>query len=94
MHSCWQERFFNEVTGTVEGRKVTCQLAERRVQLKDGLSVREVLRLAEDGHRTAVITTNERFSTFEVDQRMFSHWRQWNFFRYMRQEFALNHRCT
>jgi len=92
--SRWQERFFGEVTGTVEDRKVTYQLAERRVKLNNGLSVREVRRLTEDGHQTAVITTNERFSTFEVAQHMFSRWRQENFFRYMRQEFALDHLCT
>jgi len=92
--SRWQERFFAEVTGTVEGRQVTYQLAERRVKLKNGLSVREVRRLTDTGHQTAVITTNERFSTFEVAQHMFSRWRQENFFRYMRQEFALDHLCT
>ena len=92
--SRWQERFFAEVTGTVEGRQVIYQLAERRVKLKNGLSVREVRRLCEGGHQTAVITTNERFSTFEVAQHMFSRWRQENFFRYMRQEFALDHLCT
>ena len=92
--SRWQERFFGEVTGTVEGRKVTYQLAERRVKLGNGLNVREVRRLTEDGHQTSVITTNERFSTFAVAQHMFSRWRQENFFRYMRQEFALDHLCT
>ncbi|MFC1525879.1 putative transposase [Candidatus Latescibacterota bacterium] len=92
--SRWQERFFDEVAGTVEGRQVTYQLAERRVQLKNGLSVREVRRLAEDGHQTSVITTNERFTPFEVAQHMFRRWRQENFFRYMRQEFALDHLCT
>ena len=92
--SRWQERFFGEVTGTVEGRKVTYQLAERRVKLGNGLNVREVRRLTEDGHQTSVITTNERFSTFEVAQHMFSRWQQENFFRYMRQEFALDHLCT
>ena len=94
VQSRWQERFFGEVTGTVEGRKVTYQLAERRVKLKNGLSVREVRRLCDDGHQTAVITTNERFTPFEVAQHMFSRWRQENFFRYMRQEFALDHLCT
>ena len=92
--SRWQERFFAEITGTVEGRPVTYQLAERHVKLKNGLSVREVRRRCDDGHQTAVITTNECFTTFEVAQHMFSRWRQENFFRYMRQEFALDHLCT
>ena len=92
--SRWQERFFSEVKDTVDGRKVTYQLAERRVKLSNGLRVREVRRLTDDGHQTAVITTNERLSTLEVAHSMFSRWRQENFFRYMRHEFALDHLCT
>lgn len=92
--SRWQARFFSEVSGLVDGRQVAYQLAERRVTLRNGLPVREVRRLTDDGHQTAVITTNERLSTFEVAHRMFSRWRQENFFRYMRHEFALDHLCT
>ncbi len=92
--SCWQRRFFTEVVDTVDGRKVVYQLAERRVKLSNGLRVREVRRLTDNGHQTAVITTNESLSTFEVAHRMFSRWRQENFFRYMRHEFDLDHLCT
>jgi len=92
--SRWQARFFAPVNGTVDGRQVTYQLAERRVKLSNGLEVREVRRLTEDGHQTAVITTNEELSLFEVAQHMFGRWRQENYFRYMRQEFLLDHLCT
>jgi len=92
--SRWQERFFSEVAGTLERRQVAYQLAERRVTLSNGLRVREVRRLTNDGHQTAVITTNECLPLFEVAHSMFSRWRQENFFRYMRQEFALDHLCT
>ena len=92
--SRWQERFFREVAGTVDGREVTYSLAERRVKLGNGLPVREIRRLCDDGHQTAVITTNERLPLFEVAHSMFSRWRQENFFRYMRHEFALDHLCT
>ena len=92
--SCWQRRFFGEVEGTADGRQVVYQLAERRVRLSNGLRVREVRRLSVDGHQTAVITTNESLSTFEVAHRMFSRWRQENYFRYMRHEFDLDHLCT
>jgi len=92
--SRWQRRFFTEAVDTVDGRKVVYQLAERRVTLSNGLRVREVRRLTDDGHQTAVITTNESWSTFEVADRMFSRWRQENFFRYMRHEFDLDHLCT
>ena len=90
----WQRRFFHEVCQTVDGRQVVYQLAERRVRLSNGLRVREVRRLTDNGHQTAVITTNETLSTFEVGHRMFSRWRQENFFRYMQHEFDLDHMCT
>jgi len=92
--SRWQERFFTKRTRRVDGRKVTYRLAERRVKLSNGLAVREVRRLTDDGHQTAVITTVRNLSTFQVAHRMFSRWRQENFFRYMRHEFALDHLCT
>ena len=92
--SRWQARFFAAVEGVVDGRKVVYQLAERRVRLSNGLQVREVRRLSDDGHQTAVITTHQSWSTFDVADRMFSRWRQENFFRYMRHEFDLDHLCT
>ena len=92
--SCWQRRFFSAVEGTADERQVVYQLAERRVKLSNGLPVREVRRLSDDGHQTAVITTDESLSTFELAHRMFSRWRQENFFRYMRHEFDLDHLCT
>ena len=92
--STWQRRFFHEVAEVVDGRKVVYQLAERRVRLSNGLRVREVRRLTDDGHQTAVITTNPDLPLFEVAHRMFSRWRQENFFRYMRHEFDLDHMCT
>lgn len=92
--SRWQERFFAEVTRTVEGRRITYRLAERRVKLSNGLWVREVRRLTDDGHQTAVITTCDDLSTFDVALRMFRRWRQENFFRYMRHEFAIDHLST
>jgi hypothetical protein len=92
--SRWQERFFTAVEGIVGGEKVAYRLAERTVTLSNGLRVREIRRLTDDGHQTAVITTNERLPLLAVAHRMFSRWRQENFFRYMRHEFALDHLCT
>lgn len=92
--SRWQQRFFAPVEGQLDGRPVCYQLAERRVTLRPGLRLREVRRLTDNGHQTSVLTTNDTLSTFEVAQYMFSRWRQENFFRYMRHEFALDHLCT
>jgi len=92
--SRWQERFFARVKGQVGGEKVSYHLAERQVRLSNGLRVREIRRLTDDGHQTAVITTNDKLPLLAVAHRMFSRWRQENFFRYMRHEFALDHLCT
>jgi len=92
--SRWQERFFCVVKGKVGSERVEYRLAERSVKLSNGLRVREIRRLMDDGHQTSVITTNETLPLLAVAHRMFSRWRQENFFRYMRHEFALDHLCT
>jgi len=90
----WRKGSFKTVAGSVGGEKVKYCLAEREVKLSNGLKVREIRRLTDDGHQTAVITTHEKLPLLAVAHRMFSRWRQENFFRYMRQEFALDHLCT
>lgn len=92
--SQWQKRFFRTVKGRIGGEKVEYCLAEREVKLTNGLKVREIRRLTDDGHQTAVITTHDKLPLLAVAHRMFSRWRQENFFRYMRHEFALDHLCT
>ncbi|MBI4468758.1 MAG: hypothetical protein HY650_05475 [Acidobacteria bacterium] len=92
--STWRATSFHKRKGRVGGELVEYALAERDVKLSNGMNVREIRRLAEDGHQTSVITTNKKLSTLTVAHRMFSRWRQENFFRYMRHEFALDHLCT
>lgn len=92
--SRWRETSFEQVRGVVGGERVEYRLAERQVTLQGGLRVREIRRLTDDGHQTAVITTHEKLPLLAVAHRMFSRWRQENFFRYMRHEFALDHLCT
>jgi len=92
--STWQATSFQKRKGRVGGELVEYALADRDVKLSNGMHVREIRRLADDGHQTSVITTNKTLSPLAVAHRMFSRWRQENFFRYMRHEFALDHRCT
>ena len=92
--STWRKKSFKDVKGKVDGRTVTYCLAEREVKLSNGLKVREIRRLCEDGHQTSIITTNDTLSMLEIAHWMFSRWRQENFFRYMRHEYALDHLCT
>ena len=90
----WQRRCFTEVTVDVSGRTVTYLLAERMVRVAKGFRMREVRRLCDNGHQTAVVTTRRDLSIETVALRMFSRWQQENFFRYMRHEFALDHLPT
>jgi hypothetical protein len=56
--------------------------------------MRQVSRLREDGTgQTQVLTTRKDLEAREVLVRMFSRWRQENFFKYMMQEFALDALC-
>jgi len=90
----WRASSFRCVRGVVGGESVEYRLAERSVRLKGGPRVREIRCLREKGPQTAVITTNEKLPMVAVAHRMFSRWRQENYFRYMREEFALDHLVT
>jgi hypothetical protein len=94
-YSPWPHEGFAEHESRGFGkRSVVYQLAEQPLTLSSGLEVREVRCLTETGHQTSVVTTRMDLSTVEVAERMFSRWRQENFFRYMRHEFALDHLPT
>ena len=73
------------------GKTVTYLLADQEVRLLKGkLRLRQVTRLAEDGHQTRILTSRRDLSTAEVAYRMFDRWRQENFFKYLREEYALD----
>ena len=90
----WPEEEFKEQTAKREGRRVTYRLAERSATLPGSLAVREIRRLTATGHQTAIITTCTQGSPLELAWRLFGRWRQENFFRYMRQAYALDHLGT
>lgn len=65
-------------------------LADQEIQVGSrGFKMRQVTRL-KDGHHTHIVTTRRDLSAPEVAWRMFSRWTQENFFKYMRQEFAID----
>ena len=90
VYPAWPGKVFQTVTGTVEGRRVSYELAERSTELLPGFPMREVRRLCANGHQTAIVTTREDLPIEVVAYRMFERWTQENFFRYMRQHFALD----
>lgn len=75
----------------IEGRKVSYTLADQGTRLLAGkLRLRQVTRLSEDGHQTPILTSRRDLSAVEVAFRMFERWRQENFFKYLREEYALD----
>jgi transposase len=86
----WPKRAFRTVEAIVDGRKVSYELAERSVRVLPGFRMREVRRLCENGHQTSIVTTRTDWPIEVVAYRMFERWTQENFFRYMRQHFALD----
>jgi len=89
-YTAWPRRAFQTVTGRVDGRRVRYELAERSIELLPGFRMREVRRLCANGHQTAIVTTRTDLPIEVVAYRMFERWTQENFFRYMRQHFALD----
>ena len=82
---------FREQTGQFDGREVRYLLADQGVHLLGGrLRLRQVTRLAEDGHQTPIVTSRRDLPAVAVAYRMFERWRQENFFKYLREEFALD----
>jgi prepilin-type processing-associated H-X9-DG protein len=89
----WPAEEFAVVAVTVGGGRhppVEMMLAERGVYLAKGLWVREVRRLTQTGHQTAVLSTDYRSSSAMIAAGMFARWSQENYFRYARQHFDLD----
>lgn len=89
--AAWSENeFHNQPVPLVSGQIVTMQLAERGVRLSNGLWLREIRKLSQSGHQTAMLTTDYHTSPSVLAAQMFARWSQENFFRYSRQNFALD----
>jgi len=88
-------RLFQTHSGIFKGKAETYLLADQIVHLrlpgKKRLALRQVTRLAEDGrHQTPIVTSCRDLPAIEVARRMFDRWRQENFFKYLREEYALD----
>lgn len=78
----WPEQSFKTTQVKVLDQTITMQICEQQTVL-GGVALREIRRLTDSGHQTAVITTNTVISTEVAAGRMFGRWSQENFFRYM-----------
>ena len=87
----WSKDCFIEVTSQVRGESVAYMLGERSIKINKKGWVREVRRLCDNGHQTSIISTRQDLSMEEVARRMFFRWNQENYFKYMREEYGLDH---
>jgi hypothetical protein len=78
----WPQQSFTSKEVQVLDNTITMQLCEQETTL-GGVVFREIRRLTESGHQTAIITTNTIITTEKAAGRMFGRWSQENFFRYM-----------
>ncbi len=82
---------FRPHRAVIDGQNVTYTLADQGVLLLGRrLRLRQVTRLSADGHQTPIITSRRDLPAIEVAYRMFERWRQENFFKYLREEYALD----
>jgi hypothetical protein len=85
------------VKKTTHAKEIEYKLADQPVELEYGpkkqrkrVSLRQVTRLSNEGHQTPILTSRRDLSALEVACRMFDRWKQENFFKYLREEFALD----
>ncbi len=90
----WPESDFTEQTVTKPGGEVVQMLLSERGSLvgsgKRCYWMREVRKLKKTGHQTSIISTAFDLSHTTIAASMFSRWCQENFFRYMKQHFAID----
>ena len=90
----WPEDCFQETQVKLpNGEQPLLKLAERGSWIGDrkhGLWVREVRKLTETGHQVSLISSAYNQIALQDAAGMFSRWSQENFFRYMRQHYAID----
>jgi hypothetical protein len=84
------EEFLSCPVGLAGGQTVPMKLAERGTQLSNKFWVREIRKLSDGGHQTSILTTNFDAPMATAAASLFARWSQENFFRYMREHFALD----
>lgn len=86
----WPVDEFSDCSVTLAGGEVSkMKLAERGV-LFGRVWVREVRKLTDSGHQTSLLSTDYSSDLDRIAAAMFARWSQENFFRYMREHYALD----
>jgi hypothetical protein len=87
----WSEEEFQSYTVQMpSGQKTSIRLAERGSCLSNKLWVREIRKLTQRGHQTAIIATDYCSLPVPLAVAMFSRWSQENFFKYAREHYNLD----
>ncbi len=88
----WREEEFQPYKLTFPNGEVsTMKLSERGVYLKRGkIWIREIRKLTDTGHQTAIVTTDYISDLCQIAVNMFSRWSQENFFKYMMEHFGMD----
>ena len=84
------EEFAAHTVTLAHGEEVTMDLAERGTRLANGLWLREVRRRGADGTQVSILSTDFGCALGPLAVRMCARWCQENFFKYMREHFALD----
>jgi hypothetical protein len=86
------EEFQEQAVKLGSGETVRMKLAERgtHVGKRPGLWVREVRKLAADGHQVSIVSTNLLGDAASQAVALMARWSQENFFKYMREHFGLD----
>jgi hypothetical protein len=87
----WPEDEFQPHAVTLaSGQRIVLPLAERGTRLSNGLWVREIRKLTDRGHQTALLATDDQSALGPAAVAMFARWSQENFFKYARQHYGLD----
>lgn len=84
------EEFSRTSVRLINGEEVELETAERGVCLPNDLWVREIRHRDPNGHQTSMLSTDYINPLLQVAARMFARWCQENFFKYMREHYALD----
>jgi hypothetical protein len=87
----WPEsKFKEEEVVFKKGETITMRLAESHLDISKHFWIREIRRLSENGHQTAILSTNYKADRGEIAAGMFQRWSQENFFKYMMENFGID----
>ncbi len=89
-HDWPEEEFVSHSVRLPSHQVVEMKLAERGTCLSNRLWVREIRKLTERGHQTAILATDYRSELVPLAAAMFARWSQENFFKYAREHYNLD----